>query len=145
MIVKTCTLCAGTQPEPLFWVVSAWQTADGERHAYKHKLCLTCVAARIAPLQVHSDGQGMTCPGCGIDTSQDYDAVYITWIPKGVGKLSAECPFCNACAAHYRVWFVAGAEVLENRSRSIEGHTYAPQYTASQTLAALGIEVGNAR
>lgn len=139
MIVKTCTQCSGTQREPLFWTVAAWQRADGVRVAYKHKLCLACVSAKIAPLQVHSDNNSMTCPSCGIDTAQDYDAVYVSWIPKGVGQLTAECPFCGVCAAHFRLWFQAGSEELEDRNRTIEGRPDAPQYDAAKTLAALGI------
>lgn len=121
------------------WTVAAWQRADGVRVAYKHKLGLECVAAHIAPLQVHSDEQGMTCPNCGIDTASDFDAVWITWIPKGVGQLSAECPFCNACAARFRLWFQEGAECLEDRDLQSRGRDTAPRYTAVETLAALGI------
>lgn len=139
MIVKTCTQCRETQKEALFWTVGAWQRADGVRVSYKHKLCLTCVTARIAPLQVHSDESVMTCPNCGMDTSADYDAVYISWIPKGVGMLQAEAPFCNACAARWRVWFMEGADELEDRNRTIEGRPDAPRFSAAQTLASLGI------
>lgn len=145
MILKTCTLCAGVQKEPLFWTVAAWFDVELGRHAYKHKLCLECVATRIAPLQVHSDSNVMTCPACGIDTSTDYDAVYVTWIPKGVGSLQAECPFCSSCAARFRIWFKLGSEPLEDREPVIEGHLNAPRYSANQTLAALGINVDAAR
>lgn len=139
MIVKTCTRCREGQKEPLFWTVANWDRADGVRVAYKHKLCLACVAEKIAPLQVHSDDQGMTCPGCGIDTSQEYDAVWITWIPKGVGELKAECPFCNVCAAHFRLWFEAGGEALPDRDPLSRGMNHASGYSAEQTLAELGI------
>ena len=138
-IVKTCTSCGETQREALFWAVAAWQRADGVRVAYKHKLGLACVSARVAPLQVHSDEQGMTCPQCGIDTSQDYDAVYLSWIPKGVGVLQAECPFCAPCAAMWRSWFIDGAEVLVDRNRVVEGRPDAPQHSGLELLADLGI------
>lgn len=139
-IVRTCSLCRDAQKEPLFWTVSAWNAADGSRVAYKHKLCLTCVAAKIAPLQVHSDNEGMTCPACGIDTSDDFDAVYINWIPKGVGMLTAEAPFCNGCAARFRLWFEAGGERLEDREVTSRGQEAAPRYDASRVLASLGID-----
>ena len=144
-IVKTCTHCAGTQSEPLFWAVGAWNRADGVRVAYKQRLCLTCVATKVAPLQVHSDTNVMTCPGCGIDTAQDWDAVYLTWIPKGVGTLRAEAPFCGACAAVFRVWWQEGGELLEDREASFRGQEAAPEYSASQTLASLGITIPEAR
>lgn len=139
VILKRCTSCSDAQKEPLFWTVAAWNDVNGGRHAYKHRLCLTCVAARIAPLQVHSDSNAMTCPNCGIDTTGDYDAVYLSWVPKGVGKLQAESPFCGACAAHFRVWFIAGSEVMEDRSPVIEGHPMPLDTRVSEVLARLGI------
>lgn len=141
MIVKTCTQCGGTQREALFWAVAAWQRADGVRVAYKHRLCLTCAASRLAPMQTHSDEQGMTCPNCGIDTSQDYDAVYVTWIPKSIGTLQLEAPFCGPCAAIFRIWWQSGSEELEDRQRSVEGRPDAPQPNAAQLAAALGIKL----
>lgn len=140
MIVKTCTRCGETQREALFWAVAAWQRADGVRVAFKHKLCLTCAASRLAPMQTHSDEQGMTCPNCGIGTAEDYDAVYVTWIPKSVGTLQLEAPFCPPCAANFRIWWEPGAEALEDRQRSIEGRPDAPRYEANEVLAALGLK-----
>lgn len=139
MIVKTCSQCGETQKESLCWTVAAWQTGDGQRVAYKQKLCLTCQAGKLAPLQVHSDNEGMLCPACRKDTAQDYDAVYLTWIPKGVGMLQAELPFCNVHAAEFRIWFKEGALELDDQDRSIGGRTSAPRYSAAETLAALGI------
>ena len=141
MIIKRCTRCSDQATEPLFWVSVAWNRQDGERVAYKHSLCLTCVASKVVPIHTASELPTMTCPACGIDTSDDMDAIYITWIPKGVGKLRADAPFCGACAASYRVWFMEGAEKLEDRESSSRGQEAAPRYSAAQTLAALGIDV----
>jgi hypothetical protein len=141
MILKKCTLCAETQAEPLVWVSSAWNRSDGVRVAYKHKLCMTCIATKLAPLHVASEQPTMTCPACGIDTTNDYDAVYIAWVPKGVGRLQTDCAFCDPCAARYRVWFEAGAERQEDRETSSRGTDGAPRYSAAETLAALGINV----
>lgn len=124
---------------PLFWTVCAWFRGDGVRVAFKQKLCLTCVAARIAPLQVHSDSNTMTCPNCGIGTSDDYDAVYVNWVQKGMGQLNAECPFCGPCAAMFRAWFMENAERMDDRPLESRGQVAAPRYDANQTLAALGI------
>lgn len=140
MLSKTCTRCEEQQREPLCWTVAAWQTGNGVRVAYKHRLCLTCLAAKIAPLQVHSDTDSMTCPACGIDTTQDMDPVFITWIPKRVGELKAECPFCSACAARFRLWFQEGSLELEDRNRIMQGRPDAPAYEAIQVLESLGIK-----
>lgn len=140
MIIKTCTQCGATQKEPLAWTVAAWFRTDGVRVSYKHRLCMGCVASRIAPLQVHSDNGEMTCPNCGIDTHDDYDAIYVSWVFKGVGQMQIEEPFCAPCAAIYRLWFEQGAEKLENRERLGEGLQTGPSPDALQLLAALGIE-----
>lgn len=139
MIVRTCTQCRSTQKEALFWAVGAWNRADGVRVAYKHKLCLLCVTTKVVPIQNHSDNAGMTCPNCGIDTSEDYDAVYLTWIPKGVGKLHAEAPFCNACAANFRLWWQQGGELLEDRDIDSRAADVGRTMTADQVLAGLGL------
>jgi hypothetical protein len=83
----------------------------------------------------------MTCPSCGIDTTDDCDPVYIAWIPKGVGKLNTECAFCPSCAAIYRIFAQEGAEKLEDRETTSRGQDLAPRYSAAQTLAALGIKL----
>lgn len=139
MILRRCSRGCEPQAEPLCWTVSAWNRADGVRVAYKQKLCLACVGTTLAPMHVASESPSMTCPACGIDTADDMDAVYVSWIPRGVGVLKTDAPFCPPCAARYRLWAQEGAEFLEDREAESRGRELAPRYSAASTLRALGL------
>lgn len=139
MILKTCSACGEKQADPLTWTVWAWNRSDGVRVAYKQKLCLTCVATKVAPLYVSCEQPDMTCPGCGIDTSDDYDAVYCAFIPRGLGKMNIDAPFCPACAVNIRVFAQTGSEELEDRGIPSRGQDLAPRYGSEETWAALGL------
>ena len=81
----------------------------------------------------------MTCPNCGIDTAQDMDPVYCTFIPKGVGKMRLEAPMCAPCAAILRIFAQTGADLLEDRD-PVEGARFtAPSTDAASVWAQLGI------
>lgn len=139
MILRRCSRGCEPTGEPLTWTVSAWNRADGQRVAYKQKLCLTCVASHLAPLYTACQEPTMKCPNCGIDTSDDMDPVYVSFIPKGVGMLKADAPFCGACAARYRVFAQEGGEKLDDRQPQGEGPGSGPSPTASQVWASLGL------
>jgi hypothetical protein len=139
VILKKCSLCGEMVPEALTWAVWAWNRVDGVRVAYKQKLCLACVASVVAPLYVACESPAMTCPMCGIDTTDDMDPVYCTFIPKSVGKLSLEAPTCAPCAAALRLKAQAGAEKLDNREVGAENRSEAPTSTADGVWASLGL------
>ena len=139
MILKRCSRGCEPQSEPLTWTVSAWVRADGTRVAYKQKLCLTCVSGTLAPMHVACERPEMTCPGCGLSTEADMDPVWITWIPKGVGTLHTDAPFCGACAARYRIWAQEGAQKLERDDEGLRGRDNAPQHSLAGALQALGV------
>lgn len=139
MIVKTCSRCKETQHNSLTWTTCAWVRADHVRVAYKHMLCDTCIVAKIAPVHTGSESPEMHCPNCGIDTAEDFDAIYVTFIPRGFGKFRADAPFCAPCAAHFRIWFIEGATELEDRNQGLEAVHQASRPTAQETLAALGL------
>jgi hypothetical protein len=132
-------MCGESVPEGLTWATWAWNRADGVRVAYKQKLCLACVAGTVAPLYVACESPLMTCPACGIDTAEDMDPVYCTFIPKGVGMLRIEAPMCGACAAILRLKAQTGAVELEDRDLQSRGQDLAPRPTAAQTFEALGL------
>ena len=117
----------------------AWNRADGVRVAYRQKLCLACVASVLAPLHVACESPVMTCPNCGIDTTDDMDPVYCTFFPRGIGKMHLEAPTCGACAAMLRVKAQTGAEYLEDRGLGAEDRSQAPRPTDASTWASLGL------
>jgi hypothetical protein len=102
-------------------------------------LCLACVTETLAPLYVACERDDLTCPSCGIDTSGDYDAIYATFIPRGVGKMHLEAPTCGACAAKIRVRAMEGAERLADREVGVRGQESAPNLDASSPWAAIGL------
>ena len=95
--------------------------------------------AKVSPLAMSYTGaERLTCPNCGIDTEDDMDAIYTTNFIPGYGEMKTESPFCNACAAHVRVWILDHSWPLEDLLRATGG----PQQdtTGDEILAALGID-----
>jgi hypothetical protein len=139
VILRKCSMCSESQSDTLTWCTWAWNRADGERVAYKQKLCVQCIATTVAPLYVACESPIMTCPNCGIDTTEDMDPVYATFIPKGLGMMRIEAPMCASCAAQLRLKAQNGAEKLENRDFESRGQETAPRPSAAQTWEALGL------
>lgn len=139
MILRKCSMCSESVPEALTWATWAWNRSDGVRVAYKQKLCLACCASVVVPLYAACQSPIMTCPSCGIDTSDDMDPIYCTFIPKGVGMMRLEAPTCGPCAVAIRVKAQTGAEQLEDRSLESRGQETAPRYSASQVWDSLGL------
>lgn len=83
----------------------------------------------------------MTCPRCGIDTSDDMDPVYVTFIPRGLGKLNIEAPTCAACAVVLRGWLQEGATAMEDREIESRGQGAAPRQTSPDYWASIGLTV----
>ena len=132
-------MCSETVKERLTWAVWAWNRADGQRVAYKQHLCMACVAETVAPIYVKCEAGELTCPACGIDTAEDYDAVYCTFIPRGLGKMRLEAPMCGPHAVTLRQRAMANAERLEDREPEGRGQETAPTLDPSSPWAALGL------
>jgi hypothetical protein len=137
-----CRACArrdGNKPLTVFY---AWRNVGGDRLAYKTTLCVSCFAAKVSPLDLHFDGvERLRCPNCGIDTDDDYDAVFVNCFIPHYGRRDIEAPFCNACAAHYRIWVQECGDALEDRGRADDSPS--PMLSASATLRALGLRDPN--
>lgn len=142
MSLIPCDFCRQRVPEKLSQVTWAWYRADGERVAYRQRLCLTCFATKVLPLDKPLDFEnGLTCPLCGIDVEHDMDQNYMTSYLPGSGKYQLEIPTCGACAVKVREVAQTGAERLENRR--VEGPSDSPgpstQPTRESYWSALGI------
>jgi hypothetical protein len=132
-------MCHETVAERLTWAGWAWNRSDGQRVAYRQRLCFSCVTETLAPLYVACESGALTCPSCGIDTADDYDAIYCSFYPRGVGKMNFEAPTCGACAAKIRVRAMEGATRLEDRGPQFRGQETAPELDASSPWAAIGL------
>jgi hypothetical protein len=141
VILKKCTHCGQAVEEALTWSVWAWMKADHKRVAYKHKLCLVCLGTTLVPLYTASQEPSMTCPSCGIDTSEDMDPCYCTFIPKGLGKLQADMATCPACAVTVRLWVQDGGELLEDRDQEVGGQAPGRPPNSADYWASIGLTV----
>jgi hypothetical protein len=135
-----CSACGSRRPgEKLTQITWAWYRADGERVAWRQKLCIDEMAALVAPLIVNAAQGTLTCPSCGIDTTEDTDWQWFTAYPAGAGKVSAELPMCAVHAAELRVRAQVGAVKLENRPIESRGQDPGPSIDVAQVWRDLGI------
>jgi hypothetical protein len=138
--LQSCTYC-GTRPaEKLTQTTWAWLRADRTRVAWRQKLCVACFVTNVLPLEQPLEaGTRLTCPGCHIDTEDDFDAVYVTSYVPGTGKFAIQAPLCGACAVEVRNRAQKNAERLEDRQPG--SGAAAPESTPTQVDAwtALGI------
>lgn len=136
-----CSGCGercGSKPISVYW---RWQRADQQWKSYSGRYCAGCYAAKCLALDAERPaGARLACPGCGVDTEDDYDAVYTTSYPNPKEATSIDAPFCAACAAMFRIWVQEHARDTDDGGRALERpSTAAPaQATPAQTIAALG-------
>jgi len=138
-----CSYCGQRNSPKYAQVTWAWILADGERSAWRQRLCPGCYAQLVLKWDREVDPTAtLTCPACGIDTEFDYDAVYATCYLPHMGKQSFEWPFCGACAVPVHAEAQVNAQRLENRP--VGGQESAPN-TDSAVLAwaQLGIRPRN--
>jgi hypothetical protein len=113
-----CGERCGSRPIGVYW---RWMRADGVWKHYYQRVCAGCYAAKVLPLDVdHPGDMRLTCPGCGIDTEDDYDGVYTTSFPGKGPQVNTESAFCGVCAAVLRLWVV-------DHARDTDTHEGAPR------------------
>jgi hypothetical protein len=93
----------------------------------------------VAPIdRDYADVPRLTCPNCGIDTEEDYDAIYVTCFIGGYGKHTIEAPFCGACAAIKRSDVLTYSAELDDQWGAAGGPP--PNIAGEDVLRALGIQ-----
>ena len=138
MIPRICGVCEQQflgKPASLYW---AWVNADGRRRAWKQKVCPDCMREHYVELIVKSEEPVLICPGCGISTVDDYDAVYLTYCLPGMPKGQSEMPCCGACAARVRELALRNAAPLEDRGVGVGGPQPVAQ-SATEMWDSLGL------
>jgi hypothetical protein len=122
-----CSMCGQRRPGKLASAYWAWFRADGERTAWKQRVCAPCLIERIAPLvRKYAETNGENCPACGTTSTDDLDQVYLTlYVPS---HEPVECAFATdaACAARIRVDAQLGATKLADRGASVRGPSPTP-------------------
>ena len=130
MSIRPCSICKRRVPGKLATSYNAWFLANGQRIAYRQRLCLPCLSTSYRALFQASATSTLTetptCPGCGGESEKDSDPVFITlYLPKQEPR-EFELNFDAACAAKTRGVMSEGAELLADRQASGEG-PQAPQ------------------
>jgi hypothetical protein len=140
MPLVRCSACLERPEAKLSQVTWAWLNADRQRRAYRQRLCVQCFCTNVLALdRERPSGQRLTCPGCGIDTEDDFDAVYVTAFIPGAGKVSYELPLCGVHAAEVRIRAQKNAELLEDRAFVSSGQATGTAPSLTAAWEALGI------
>jgi len=141
-----CSAC-GARPSgiKLSSVTWAWNNADGQRSAWRQRLCAGCYAQRILSLPLLAPEAALVCPLCGIGLEPpDMDPVYATSYVPGFGKIDHEWPTCGACAVQLRSSAQENALRLEDRRDQFGGLGPGPRtdtgpIPAADVWASLGL------
>ncbi len=144
MSLYPCSVCKKRTAEKLSSVTWAWNRIDGERVAWRQRLCVACFATRVLAMPMLTPEQPLTCPGCGAGTADDMDPMFCTAFVPGGGRLDFEWPTCAGCAVAMRQNGEDGGERLENRQGPFGGPGPGPRTDTGsvpghQTWAGLGI------
>jgi len=139
MSLFPCSSCRERQPGKYSNVTIAWwPEGSQQRKAYRLKLCQTCYMSVLWPLHTGSwDGFSLTCPSCGIGTSENMLPTFLTAFLPGYGKVALEMPMCPKDADSLRAFATAGGELLPDRvggqdpdSGPQQGKEAAPQWAS---------------
>ena len=120
MSLIPCDSCAKRVQEKLSQVTWAWYRADGQRVAFRQRLCVTCYCTNLLPLDKEKDFDNLTCPACGVGTDRDMDPVYATAFVPSAGRQQFEFATCAPCAVEIRNRAQVGAQKLEGERSSRE-------------------------
>ena len=121
-----CSSCGQRVAGRIASAYVAWIKADGERIAYKLRLCFDCVRVNFTPLFTNmrkADPQSLSwCPVCEKETSPaELDPVYLTlYLPKDDPKEYA-FQFHAACAARFRGPVASNGIRLADRGGRVRG------------------------
>lgn len=124
MSLIPCDFCHKRVAEKLSQATWAWYPDKGDRVAYRQRLCTQCYCTNVLPLDKPLDFENLCCPGCGISTEHDMEAVYCTVYIPGNGRQQFEFPTCGSCATEIRARAEEGGVRLENRR--VEGPESGP-------------------
>lgn len=136
MSIRPCHLCQKRVPGRLSSAYWAWFLADGERVAWRQRLCMPCLTSHFLAIlrNASSDSTAsLTCPACGGSSESDSDPVFLVlYLPK-TDPREFELNTDAACAAKIRANIFELGERLANRQVEARG----PSSDASDPWAEL--------
>jgi hypothetical protein len=123
--VYPCSSCKQRRPGKLASAYWAWFMADGNRSAWKSRVCASCAPDCYRLLLQPSVAEGSTdvfaCISCGQSTSADSDPIYVTlYLPKMEPQEYA-LQMDGACAAKARIEIQTWSERLPDRGGVVGG------------------------
>jgi hypothetical protein len=140
MIPKLCALHGKQVAEKRVSLYWAWQNAQNRRSAFLQQVCADCFRQEYARLIVAAEEPVLLCPMCGIDTVDDYQAIWLTYCVPGMPKAQSEMPMCPPHGDQLRNTAMTGASRLEDREASSGGLGPQPEaLTGSALWDALGL------
>ena len=139
MSLIPCDFCGKRVPEKLCQATWAWYQANGDRVAWRQRLCTACYCTNVLPLNLPMDFEALKCPSCGISTEHDMDPCYATVFVPGGGREQFEFPTCAPCAVEIRNRAQHGASRLEGGERRGAGPGPSTPTTRESYWSGLGI------
>lgn len=124
MSIRPCHLCKRRADGKLASAYWAWFLADGERVAWRQRLCMPCLTSTFLTVLQTSKSASMeepTCPVCGGSSEHDSDPVFLVlYLPKQDPR-EFELNTDAACAAKIRGNIFELGERLANRQAQVRG------------------------
>lgn len=138
MKLARCQGCGQRSDAKYVSAYLAWFNQEGDRVAYKSRLCMNCFNEHLLPYAfVQEPSDELRCPSCGIGTETDYQAVYGKVYIPGYEPEDVEIPFCESCRVVFSAWVVEHSGALEDRRRADIGPTTHP--SGLEVLRAMGL------
>ena len=135
MSVYPCSRHGQRAPGKLASVYWAWFLADGERRAYRERLCIPCYAQFVVAIGIEAVEQPDHCPICHTEVGRDADPIFATVYRPGAEPEETMWNTCGVCAVSARAPIVEGGIPLEDRTRGTLGEGPRPLTQGSSTAA----------
>lgn len=130
-----CSNCGQRVPGKLATVYSNWFEGEGNRVAWRQRLCVDCLTGLMGSLKAgdSADSSLLTvCPMCGKDSSQDLSGIFLTIYPPKQSEREYALTTCVSCADSLQKLLQTGADPLRDRSAGAAAPADAPQSAWSQ-------------
>jgi hypothetical protein len=130
MSIYPCSACGKRHPGKLATAYNAWFLEDGQRVAYRQRLCVGCLKDELGEVirnQVELADTAETCPACGgSNENGDLDPTFVTVYLPGRDPAEFGLNTCVSCAAKLRVELRRGEDRLADRGAMVRGPSPLP-------------------
>jgi len=139
--LKPCSFCGSREPGKHSNATWAWNRADGQRVAWRQRLCVQCYITNVAGLDAALTEEPFSCPICHTEAGEAMDPCYLTIFIPGYGPRRLEMGTCGPCAVEIRNRAQQGGVKLDDSQASFGGQGQGPQTDpALEVWKSLGIQ-----